>query len=89
MWAGVLALDATTTDLRYDWLKKTLTSGIEETAAFAAQLWCKSRNSMGRFHIIILVRLGSFFSREMKLPLTFHGLSGRSKGKKQRKKPPG
>ena len=50
---------------------------------------CKSRNEMGRFRIIILVRLSSFFSREKKLPLAFHGLPGRSKGKKQREKPPG
>jgi len=38
---------------------------------------------------MILVGANHLFSVEQKLPLAFHGLPGRSKGKKHREKPPG
>ena len=48
-WVSDLPLDAATTTSRYDWLRETINSGLEETSAFAVQQLAYTEDQLSRF----------------------------------------
>lgn len=48
-WASDLPLDATMTASRYDWLRETINSGLEETALFTVQQLAYTEDQLARW----------------------------------------